>query len=609
MTEGFKRTLIWIVGSMLAVMVSMAMLSAAFDGRHYVPVSNDSFYHAHRILDAVAHPSGYYEFDPRIHAPDGALLTWPWAYDLGVAWLVRGALALGLGTDAVKIMDYVPVAAVPFAIALILTIAVQLRLSTWSQAVAVACVALSPLTQILFGVGLIDHHYLEYLFALGTLSAGLGWLEHPGSGSRALLLGLVLGIAPAFQNGLFILQLPLLVTLAILHLHGTAPPRRSTLVFAAALLLATLCMLLPSQPFREGRFAYYYFSWFHLYVAACSALFAVLLSRLNPGRRATLIFVLAGCALAVPLAKQVLLGGNYFAAHLENRYNIGEVQTLWQQLRGDGLLKVLDYYSGLLFLLPLVLVGCGWYLFRRGHNAPYTLLCVTSVFGLLMLMSKFRLQNFGSFALFLPPLCALEHWLPQRSPRRSAVLAAASLILLVAFLPPLTQQLFIPKWLAKSQSYALTSDIYPTLHEACAAQPGIVLASNDDGHYITYHSACSVIADNFMLTRQDADSIATMERLFSLTPAGLLEDKLPIRYVYARLNLVDRGPARGGLAGSSEAEVRALNAPLVNSLIFTPVSQLDPHYHLIRELRWTGVDTYPYARLFEIVREPRGAGP
>jgi hypothetical protein len=34
-----------------------------------VPLGNDSFYHARRILDAVRDPSAFYQFDAKIHAP------------------------------------------------------------------------------------------------------------------------------------------------------------------------------------------------------------------------------------------------------------------------------------------------------------------------------------------------------------------------------------------------------------------------------------------------------------------------------------------------------------------------------------------------------------
>ena len=40
----------------------------------YLPVSHESFYHARRILDAVADPSAYYQLDASIHVPEGSWL-------------------------------------------------------------------------------------------------------------------------------------------------------------------------------------------------------------------------------------------------------------------------------------------------------------------------------------------------------------------------------------------------------------------------------------------------------------------------------------------------------------------------------------------------------
>ena len=39
---------------------------AVIDGR-YIPVGNDSFYHARRILDMLADPTNLYQFDSLIH--------------------------------------------------------------------------------------------------------------------------------------------------------------------------------------------------------------------------------------------------------------------------------------------------------------------------------------------------------------------------------------------------------------------------------------------------------------------------------------------------------------------------------------------------------------
>ena len=93
-----------------------------------------------------------------------------------------------------------------------------------------------PLTQYLHGVGQIDHHFAEYIFVLATIACGLQLAVAPGRHARrASLLGIVLGMAPAIHNALFILQLPVLASLLALwaagHPHADAhdaarsPPR------------------------------------------------------------------------------------------------------------------------------------------------------------------------------------------------------------------------------------------------------------------------------------------------------------------------------------------------------------------------------------------------
>jgi hypothetical protein len=55
------------------------------------------------------------------------------------------------------------------------------------------------------------------------------------------------------------------------------PLPRTTTDFSLALFLSTLLFLLPSEPFREGFFAFYYHSLFHLYISFCVALLVFLL--------------------------------------------------------------------------------------------------------------------------------------------------------------------------------------------------------------------------------------------------------------------------------------------------------------------------------------------
>ena len=45
-----------------------------------VPILNDPFYHAKRILDTTNDLFSFYQFDKQIHAPEGSWITWPWAF-------------------------------------------------------------------------------------------------------------------------------------------------------------------------------------------------------------------------------------------------------------------------------------------------------------------------------------------------------------------------------------------------------------------------------------------------------------------------------------------------------------------------------------------------
>jgi hypothetical protein len=68
----WTNVLIWAFVSAEWQLLACALTfpTATWHGEHF-PVGNDSFYHARRILDAVRDLSAFYQFDPRIHAPEG----------------------------------------------------------------------------------------------------------------------------------------------------------------------------------------------------------------------------------------------------------------------------------------------------------------------------------------------------------------------------------------------------------------------------------------------------------------------------------------------------------------------------------------------------------
>ena len=136
------------------------------------------------------------------------------------------------------------------------------------------------------------------------------------------------------------------------------------------------------------------------------------------------------------------------------------------------------------------------------------------------------------------------------------------------------------------------------LQQACAKEPGIVLADNDAGHYIRYYTQCSVIANNFLLTRQHEDKIRQIDHLRSLSARELPSAAPYVRYVLVR-------PASIGLLQQGERYTSySRTAPqLVKDLLLKPLDQVPPNYVLIGQADVRAArpeDSVPYIRLFKI---------
>lgn len=88
-------------------------------------------------------------------------------------------------------------------------------------------------------------------------------------------------------------------------------------------------------------------------------------------------------------------------------------------------------------------------------------------------------------------------------PRHSAVLAVTSAIVVAAYWVPVQDRLFVRNIPAGDAYYSFGSMAMPALADVCRTDPGIVLTLNNHGHYIRYHTVCSVISNNFLITEQD----------------------------------------------------------------------------------------------------------
>jgi hypothetical protein len=578
---------LWLAAGSLAFLLCLYHLSATLAGGALLPADHDSFYHARRIIDALAAPLQMYQFDPRMHAPEGSWVTWPWAYDMLMAFAARGLMALTGAADPMTVLAFIAPAWVFVNAALFLGVASRLRLSLPAQALAMLFFATSPLTQGLHRVGTIDHHYIEYTFVLATLWLGLAWFREPAGRRHAVALGVVLGAAPAFHNGLFVLQAPVLVALGCLWAVRRPLDPPAVLAFAAALIVSTAAFLLPSEPFRQGTFAYYLHSWFHLYVACCVAALCVLASRLRLAPRNAALIAAAALAMAAPILAQAVLGAAFVFGTLEYLAAIDEVGSVAGAIADGRLWYLTRTYSPLLWALPAGLGWLAWRLRRQADGASIYFLAM-AVFGSFLLLQQYRLEYFGSFALILP-WCLLFDDLASATPSPRARQLGLAAAIVAAILPGLQNLRAVPP-LGGDLQYMLTRPIYPALKAACAARPGVILAEPGDGHYIRFHTECSVIANNFILTPQHVQKIRQTGELLAAPLSDVLARAPYVRYVYVRRvdNVLD--DVRG--CGVGCPENRGLRMELLSG---APPARL----RLLMEVRMP--DSQPLARLFEVI--------
>lgn len=583
---------IWVLAGIVAALSCGLTLRAAQIGDEYIPVGNDSFYHARRILDTVANPGGFYEIDPKIHAPEGSLLVWPWGYDYAMATAVRIGLAVGISSSPMAILTWIPFVAVFASIGLLVLIAKRLELPPWPATIAALCMALAPTTQLLHGPGEIDHHFAELILLLATLACGLGWLQSPSSWRRAALLGSLLGVAPAIHNALFILQLPILCATFALWLQQQRVPTKAATAFSAALIVVTALVLIPSLPFRTGRFEFYTLSWFHLYIATCSAVSMQLMSRISFTRKGLAILLPALAVMAIPLFHELSIARTFLGGMNKYLEQIDEMRSPASAAMKLGFMSMARVYSFLIYLAPITFLLCVvqcW----RDRASPRLLFWITSVMGLALLSAQQRMHYFGGFALYLPWLIIATDFANRQPELRKKIFLGATVAALVLYIPVLRYQLIDPMPVANDPYFQGAKPLYAALQRACAEHPGTVLADSNAGHPIRFYTDCSVIANNFLLTPQHFAKLDQADRLFSMSAAELAQQS-QIQYVLIRMLAVRETPD-----GSIQYKLFFSNtSQLAGELLFAPTTALPPNYTLIEEMSYAG--KLPYARLFRI---------
>jgi len=600
MNPAFRWTVLWIVGSLFMVAAALAMVTASFDGREYLPSNADAFYHARRILDSVFSGQPVIQFDDRIHVPEGSWLNWPWGFDTVLAWITAAFGPYRDRAAAARILMNIPPAAAPIAIALVVNIARQLKLPALLAALLVLGCAALPTAYAPFAVGNVDHHFAELLWTLGTVSAAI-WFFTPGSSSPAagITLGSVLASALAIHNSLFILMVPVILMLAATWLRGAPlPDRARVLGFAVSLLLVTTLVCVPSEPWRRGFFEFYTLSWFHFYVSACVAVFSAALLWLPRNGRNVVLLSIATLVALLPLISSVRLAGDFVSGNLAIIRDITEVHSPYLLYRDFGEAFSLRLLSALMWITgPMLLLNLWWVI--RERSAQIQFVAIVGVLGLALMQMQFRFAVFGELSMLLTPLL-LAKFVSERQPRwRNHAVVGTAVLFSGAFYPTLAN--WQPLWtLGGDQGYPWTQPAFPVIKSLCEQRRGIVLADIHAGHWIRYHSECSVIGDVFLMTAQHAAKVQETNRLLQLTPAELLKESREIRYVLVRHSV----PLYLGDDGKEGPELEELRGslPALERELLGPTSQLPAQYTLRANVTTPGGQTY--ARVFEINRGP-----
>ena len=531
--ESLRLVLIGVAGSIVVLLTTFQMTDASLGPAGYLPVGHDSFYHASRILDSVA-GGGVAQFDPRMHAPQGDWVTWPWGYDASIATVVR-AVHGTLRVDPMTAAAHVPPLLGVLGVWLVLGATALLGLRPSLAAIGVAAYALHAFTQYQFGVGSLDHHGAEQIFVLAALVSGVWWLKQPAAALRAAALGAVLGLALGVHASLVLLQLPVLSTLALHWVRRDPLPMPAAAAFAAGLNAAALLVLLPAETFWQGRFELYYLSGLQLYVCGVSSLLLLAFARWPFTRPALATLVAAVTILAVPLAAAVRFSTSFMAGDLPGIADIDEIASPYSMIgSAGGIATVSRMYSLLVWFAPLLCIG-GLVLALRERLRWLTYLWLWTSLGLALLMLQFRFGGLGVAFLYLPLLVLLQRaagvadW-PQ--PRTDAIALA---VFVAAYAPTIFWQLWSDREPAMDRSYATLRPVLPALAAECARKPGIVLATPSDGHIVRFLTDCAVISNNFRLTAADLGKIGESLRLIGLPAASLHAEAPYVTYVLARL--------------------------------------------------------------------------
>jgi hypothetical protein len=219
---------------------------------------------------------------------------------------------------------------------------------------------------------------------------------------------------------------------------------------------------------------------------------------------------------------------------------------------------------------------------------------IAATFGLALLLDQFRLHYFGFFAMVTGGLLLLDSWRERLRWHRGATFTAAFAAIVLAYQPSLRERLFLFHAPGSDPEYGKALALFTELGKQCAADPGVVLASTDDGNGVLFHSDCSVIANNFILRSEDSRNIDEISRLMKLSPAEIRSQRPDVKYMLLR--------TRDFIEVKDDVVRFAASSPIAMQLL---ASRLPPEgYEVLATLRMRVNEegqTAVFARLYKVL--------
>ena len=223
------------------------------------------------------------------------------------------------------------------------------------------------------------------------------------------------------------------------------------------------------------------------------------------------------------------------------------------------------------------------------------------VFGLALLLFQYRFHPFGFWGLIIGAIIIVERLRRQFDWSRLATTAICLAVIAVALQPPLKKQLFgrVPPGL--NRDYAAGRTMLPVLSEACAKRTGTVLSYSNDGHPIRYHTDCSVVTNNLLITPFHRQKVIESRRYLDMNAQDFIKYASHIDYLFVRMtHAFEIGGDFRGVTLVDVEDVKEANAPLFVELTFS--DEIPAEYRLLGELRVEDERDFAFVRVFEIVR-------